>query len=211
MTRMDKLKADIVFSAHLRGHQMTFHTTWGCFSPRRIDDGSYLLLQQFTPFGPGDATLDLGCGYGALGLTIAKLTPDGEVHLVDRDFVAIGFAEKNARLNGLDNCRVYLSNAFDRVPNMLFDNVVSNLPANVGKEMLSIILHDAHSRLKPGGKLYLVTVAGLRQFIKRNLLEIFGNYDKLKQAKHYAVASAVKPQSDRPPPDRASTATEPEP
>ena len=192
MTDLDRLKDDIVFSVPLRGHRMTFHSTWGLFSPRRIDDGSYLLLKHIELEG-GDVTLDLGCGYGALGLTIAKDTPAGDVHLVDKDFVAIEYAQKNARLNGLANCRIYLSNAFREVPaGLRFDNIVANLPAKVGGELLTIILHDARARLKRGGRLYVVTVAGLRQFIKRNFQEVFGNYQKLKQGAHHAVAMAVK-------------------
>ncbi len=185
------LKEDIVFSVRLRGQEMTFHSTWGLFSPRRVDNGSFLLLKHIK-VNEDDVTLDLGCGYGVLGLTIARLTPHGQVHLVDKDFVAVEYAEKNARVNGLANSRVYLSNAFREVPDIQFDNIVSNLPANAGKELLSIILHDAHAHLKPGGRLYLVTIAGLRQFIKRNFQEVFGNYKKLKQAKNYAVALAVK-------------------
>jgi len=191
MADIDRLKEDIVFSVRLCGQEMTFHSTWGLFSPRRVDNGSFLLLKHIE-VKEDDVTLDLGCGYGVLGLTLAKLTPRGRVHLADKDFVAVEYAEKNARVNGLANCRAYLSNAFREVPDIQFDNIVSNLPANVGKELLSIILHDAHAHLKPGGRLYLVTIAGLRQFIKRNLREVFGNYKKLKQAKNYAVALAVK-------------------
>jgi 16S rRNA G1207 methylase RsmC len=73
-----------------------------------------------------------------------------------------------------------------------FDVIASNIPAKVGKEMLSLILHDARHLLKPGGRLYLVTINGLRQYMKRNLNEVFGNYDKLKQGKTYTVALAIK-------------------
>lgn len=189
---IEGLKQDIVFGATLRGHRLAFHSTWGLFSPRRVDDGSYLLIEHID-VRPDDVTLDLGCGYGAIGLVIARSCPDGRVHLVDRDFVAVEYARKNAEANGLDNCEVYLSNAFSEVPRDLsFDSIVSNLPANVGKEMLAIILNDAHARLNPGGRLYVVTIAGLRPFIRRNFEEVFGNYEKLKQARGYSVALAVR-------------------
>jgi 16S rRNA G1207 methylase RsmC len=58
--------------------------------------------------------------------------------------------------------------------------------------MLSIILEDAHARLRPGGRIYLVTVSGLRRFIQRRLTEVFGNYQKVKQGATYTVALAVK-------------------
>ena len=62
----------------------------------------------------------------------------------------------------------------------------------VGNEMLYLFLHDAMARLKPGGRLYVVTITGLRQFIKRSFNEVFGNYKKHKQGPQYTVAMAVK-------------------
>jgi len=191
VTDLDKLKADIVFTARLRNREMTFHSTWGLFSPRRVDEGSALLLRHID-ISEGDTSLDLGCGYGVIGLTLAKLAPRGEVHLVDKDFVAIEYAAKNIAANGLTNCRAYLSNGFREVPEMQFDNIVANLPAKVGKELLWILLADANAHLEAGGQLVVVTVTGLRQFIKRNFNEVFGNYTKLKQGKHYTVGRAVK-------------------
>jgi 16S rRNA G1207 methylase RsmC len=112
---------------------------------------------------------------------------------VDKDFVAVDYANRNARANGLDNARAQLSNGFDQVdPALRFDVIASNLPAKVGKELLTLYLHDALARLRLGGRLYLVTITGLRQFIKRNLEEVFGNYKKLKQGRAYTVALAEK-------------------
>ena len=187
---ISRLKRDIVFDVQLQGRKVVFHSTWGLFSPRRMDDGSYMLLHHITP-GADDVTLDIGCGYGALGVAIAQMCPSGSVHMVDKDYVAVDFARKSASANGLSNCKVYLSNAFSDVGETLFDNIVSNLPAKVGKELLSIILHDAKRHLKPNGRLVVVTVTGLRKFIRRNFEEVFGNYEKLKQGKHYTVAQAL--------------------
>jgi 16S rRNA (guanine1207-N2)-methyltransferase len=188
---IEKLKQDIVFEAALRGRRLTFRSTWGLFSPRRIDDGSRMLIEK-APVADGDLTLDLGCGYGAIGLALAAATPAGKVHMVDKDFVALDYARRNAEANGIANVEIYASNAFSAVPDVRFDNVAANLPANVGKELLTIILTEARDHLKPGGRLCAVTVAGLRQFIKRNFLEVFGNYAKLKQGRTYAVALAVR-------------------
>ncbi len=191
MTDVDKLKREIVFNVRLRGHELTFHSTWGLFSPRRVDEGSYLLIRQIE-VGEGDVTLDLGCGYGAIGVAVAALCPAGRVHMVDKDYVAVEYARRNAEANGLTNCRAYLSNAFSEVPDIRFDNIAANLPAKVGKELLTIILHDAKAHLKSSGRFYAVTVTGLRKFIRRNLEEVFGNYAKLKQGRHHTVAMAVR-------------------
>ena len=191
MDDVEKLKEDIVFNAKLRGHDLVFHTTWGLFSPRGIDEGTGLLIRHIEA-GEDDVTIDVGCGYGAIGVAVARLCPAGRVPMVDKDYVAVRYAEKNAEANGLSNCEVYLSNAFSDVPDVRFDNVVSNLPAKVGGEMLSIILSDARARLKKGGRIYVVTVTGLRKFIRRNFEEVFGNYTKVKQGRHCTVALAVK-------------------
>ncbi len=170
---------------------MLFRSTWGLFSPKQVDEGSRLLINNLT-VQPGLRSLEIGCGYGPIGLTLAKLCPRGEVHMVDKDFVAVEYAQKNATINRITNCQVYLSNGFSCVPDIRFDNIVANLPAKSGNEMLSIILHDACAHLEVGGQFYLVTLSRLKQYIRRNFSEIFGNYEKVMQGKVYTVARAKK-------------------
>jgi len=190
--QLDRLRADIDFSAELGGRVLHLYSTWGLFSPREIDEGTRLLLDH-VEVTPGDDCLDLGCGYGPIGLTLAALAPAGRTLMVDKDFIAVDYANRNAARNGLTNAHAQLSNGFAHVdPGLRFDLIASNIPAKVGKELLAILLHDAHARLRPGGRLYVVTINGLRQFMKRNLGEVFGNYDKLKQGPHYTVALAVR-------------------
>lgn len=187
-----EIKKDIVFQKYLRGMEFTFHSTWGIFSPRDIDAGTRLLI-KYMQIDETDICLDLGCGYGPIGLTMAKLAPQGKVYMIDRDFVAVDYARKNAEINGLANCEVFLSNAFSHIPKgVKFDVIASNIPAHVGKELLYVILSDARRHLKKRGRLYVVTIAGIRAFIKRNFVEVFGNYKKVKQGKSYTVAMTVK-------------------
>jgi 16S rRNA G1207 methylase RsmC len=189
---LDALRQDIIFDAQLRGQSLTFHSTWGLFSPREIDEGTRLLLDRIE-VGQGDDCLDLGCGYGPIGLTLAKLAPQGKTLLVDKDFVAVEFTQKNIRANHIQNASVLMSNGFNQVNrSQRFDVITSNIPAKVGKELLTLWLHDAKSRLNPDGRFYVVTINGLRQFMKRYMNEIFGNYEKVKQGKSYTVALARK-------------------
>lgn len=190
MKTAEELKQDITFEAYLRGNRLRFHSTWGLFSPRSIDEGSLLLLKHLD-VDEDHVTLDLGCGYGPLGLTIATLSPKGRVVMVDKDFLAVDYARKNAEINSLTNVEVLLSNGFSHIDTELyFDTIVANLPAKVGRELLYIFLSDARKQLKPGGQIVVVTVNGLRKFIRRNFEEVFGNYKKLKQGKSYTVGSA---------------------
>jgi 16S rRNA (guanine1207-N2)-methyltransferase len=190
--QLDRLRSDIDFTAELCGHRLNLYSTWGLFSPREIDEGTRLLL-DYVKVGPDEDCLDLGCGYGPIGLTLATLAPGGRTLMVDKDFVAVDYANRNAERNRLGNAAALLSNGFAQIdPGLRFDVIASNIPAKVGKELLAILLHDAHARLRPGGRLYVVTINGLRQYMKRNLGEVFGNYDKLKQGPHYTVALAVR-------------------
>jgi len=178
--------------AELLGQSLRFQTTWGLFSPREIDEGSALLLAHLK-VAPTDVTIDLGCGYGALGVSIAKACPQGRVLMLDKDFVAVEYAQRNAALNGLSNCEVRLSNGLADVQETLAaDTLVSNLPAKVGRELMTTFLLDAYAQLKPGGQIVVVTINGLREYIKKNFQAVFGNYEKLKQGKTYTVSRAVK-------------------
>jgi len=185
------IRQDQTLITRQKGHHLSFNTTWGLFSPRAIDDGSQMLLDYLDIAADNDC-LDLGCGYGILGLTMAKCAPEGKTLLVDKDFVAVNYSEKNRLLNHIHNAECFLSNGFDQIPYQQFDLIVSNIPAKVGKEMLYIYMFDALKYLKPGGSFYIVTITGLRQFFKRGFQEVFGHYQKIKQGKTYTVARAIK-------------------
>ena len=188
----DPLISDIVFSTRLAGHDLTFHSTWGLFSPKAIDEGTHLLT-NYLEIKPNATILDLGCGYGPLGIVAAKMAPQSQIHLVDKDFVAVDYTAQNLELNHISNAQAYLSNGFSHVPpDQKFDVIISNVPAKIGTELLTIFLNDAHSRLNPNGRLYIVTISGLKDYMKRHLTETFGNYEKLKQSKTYTAALAIK-------------------
>jgi len=187
---LEKLRQDLSIDTKLLGHPMRFATTWGLFSPRGIDEGTHLLLDNLD-IARDEVALDFGCGYGPLGLAIAKSAPEGSVQLIDKDFVAIDYANKNATSNGLTNAKAYLSNALMGVPaEPTFSLVVSNLPAKTGNELYTLAFNDAKQRMQPGGRIVVVTINGLRSYMKRSFTDIFGNYKKLKQGKTYTVSAA---------------------
>lgn len=180
---------DLEFSTILRGHELRFFSTWGLFSPKSIDKGTALLLEQIELRG-NENILDLGCGYGPIGISLAKET-SGEVHMIDKDFVAIEYAQKNIQQNHIKKARAYLSNGFRDIEKSIhFDLVVSNVPAKVGKELLLQIIADTKTFLNPGGKFYIVCISGLKEFFKRELKASFGNVKKLKHGHGYACLMA---------------------
>ena len=192
MKKKKRFKQPPVVPASLRGKQFTFHAAWGLFSPKKVDPGTAVLANAI-PVEEGSQILDIGCGYGVLGLALASDAPQGAVHLVDKDFVAVEYAKKNAEQLGLTNVEVYLSDGLRHVPKEThFDIIASNIPAKIGNELLHIIFSDSLARLKKGGWVYVVTISGLKSFIKREFLEVFGNYKKIKQSGTYVVSAAQK-------------------
>ena len=185
-------REDIAFTQDVLGKPFDFTTTWGIFSPEKLDDGSLMLL-DYVDFQADDDSIDLGCGYGVLGMTAARECPQGQHTLIDKDFMAVEYARKNCQKNGLSNVDVHLSNGFNHVDaSKDFSLVMSNLPAKVGKEQHYLYLLDAYSKMREGGRFYVVTINGLRQFMKRAFTEVFGNAEKVKQGKTYTVTLAVK-------------------
>lgn len=192
LTKAKFWRKDIQFTQDVLGRPFEFCTTWGIFSPEKLDDGSLMLLDHID-FRANDNSIDLGCGYGVLGMTAARECPDGQHLLIDKDFVAVEYARLNCQKNQLTNTQVQLSNGFNEVAKeRKFSLVMSNLPAKVGKEQHYLYLLDAYERMEMGGRFYVVTINGLRQFMKRAFSEVFGNSDKVKQGKTYTITMAVK-------------------
>lgn len=188
---VDHYRKDMLIKDELCDQPLQFYTTWGLFSPKSIDAGSRLLLDHIQ-INPEDHCLDVGCGYGPLGITLASKAPKGKTILIDKDFVAIEYSKKNIELNHLTNCEALLSNGFNQLANQRFNLIVSNLPAKVGNEMLSLFMIDAYNHLEPGGRFYVVTISGIRRYIERSFKQVFGNYKKVKQGKTYTVALTIK-------------------
>jgi 16S rRNA G1207 methylase RsmC len=186
---IEELKKDLEIKTSLLGQDLVFKTTWGLFSPEHIDEGTTALLNVIT--GDFKSILDIGCGYGPIGITLAKKY-GVEVQMIDKDFVAVEYANKNAKQNSV-SARAFLSNGLSDVPKETkFDLIVSNLPAKVSKEFFWILFAEAKEHLNEGGKFVVVTIAGLDFFIKKNFEALFGNYTLLKQEKGYFIAEATK-------------------
>ncbi len=183
---------DIHFRQEVLGKPFEFTSTWGIFSPEKLDEGSLMLL-DYIDFKQDDNSIDLGCGYGVLGMTAARECPNGQHLLIDKDFVAVEYAKLNCQKNGLTNAEVMLSNGFYHVDKTRqFSLVMSNLPAKASKEQHYLYLLDAYNAMVIGARFYVVTINGLRDFMKRSFTEVFGNSDKIKQGKTYTITMAIK-------------------
>lgn len=177
-------------------HRLVLVSRHGLFSARALDEGTNLLLRELDAVSPVDRVLDLGCGYGALGLTLAARWPDSTVDLVDTDIRAVDATAENIARNRLDNASVTLSDGtrdlqHDRPP---YDLVVSNLPAQAGNDAIDQLLLDAYDALNDGGSLAVVAVNGLRRYLQRRLADIFGkqHVTKVHQGPRHTVLEAAK-------------------
>jgi 16S rRNA G1207 methylase RsmC len=186
-----RIKTKLVRKSDQKEFELRFRTSPELFSFRHIDDGTELLMEQLD-LKEDDVCLDIGCGYGAIGIAMAKLAPQGKVYMVDRDFVAVDYSNKNIRANDITNAEAILSNGFSNLGKIRFDVIVSNLPTHTGKLAMHHIIEGAWDHLKDNGRIYVVTMAFIRHFIKEEFTSTFGNYDKLKQRGKHAVSFAVK-------------------
>jgi 16S rRNA G1207 methylase RsmC len=146
---------------------LQFDVAQTLFSSFEVDQGSALLLRSLE-VEPPRSVLDLGCGYGVLGITIALLHPDAQIVMADSDLLAVRYARRNCTLNGVSNACVVGSVGLESVPPGPFDLVVSNIPAKIGDEAIEreFILAPLE-RLAPGGAYWFVVVSGLNRLIPK--------------------------------------------
>ena len=179
--------------ATLRGAQYHLFSRPGVFSWDHLDEATRILADA-VQVDPGSSVLDLGCGYGALGLVAASLTGSGAVTMVDADAEAVRSARKSAEANGATNCRVISSDIADAVLDERFDVVVTNPPFHVGKATdldvpLQFIL-DAWTVLNDGGRLFLVANRTLPY--ERTIKQRFGNVANLHDGPRFKVLTATR-------------------
>lgn len=176
--------------------QLTLLSRHGLFSARSLDEGSALLLHELAAIPPARRVLDLGSGYGAIGLTLAARWLDAHVDLIDTDIRAVEAARENITRNRLENAAVNLGDGIRELPEAIgnYDLVVSNLPAQAGNDAIDQLLLDAYDALNDGGSLAVVAVNGLRRYLQRRLADIFGNQQvrKVHQGPRHTVLEAAK-------------------
>ncbi|MBU5594685.1 class I SAM-dependent methyltransferase [Amphibacillus sp. MSJ-3] len=177
----------------LRNHTMTFTSDLGVFSKNTVDFGSRTLIDTFFPPKVEGAICDLGCGYGPIGLTIAKSFPDRQVVMSDVNQRAVDLAEKNAKQNKLDNVKCYLSDRFDSIPEDQFAAVLVNPPIRAGKEVVHQMFEDAYQRLKSEGELWVVIQKkqGAPSAISK-METLFQEVELVKKNKGYFIIRARK-------------------
>jgi 16S rRNA (guanine1207-N2)-methyltransferase len=183
------------FTAETPAGPVEILTRPGVFSWDRLDAGSRALLDTMR-IEPGDDVLDIGCGYGVVGVAAARLSRTGTAVLVDVDAEAVRSARRTVLENGLDDrVEVLPGDAAGPVGERRFDVVVTNPPFHLGKgtnlDIPAHFIRDAARVLKPGGRLYLVANRTLPY--ERWLDDAFGEHTVIRDGREFKVLSAVAP------------------
>ena len=134
------------------GNELTFTTDAGVFSRDGLDRGTEVLLDALPPLA--GRVLDLGCGWGPVGVALGKKYPGLEIVMTDINTRAADLARRNLAQNGV-RATVLQGDGFDPVEG-LFDAIITNPPIRAGKAVIYGLFDQARSFLKPGGALYLV-------------------------------------------------------
>ena len=177
---------------HYRDQELTFVSDIGVFSKEYIDYGSRVLLDNISLTSSQTTLLDVGCGYGTLGLSLKKVYPWIKVEMVDVNERALALAEESVRYNQLDDITIYKSSVYENVKGR-FDVIVSNPPIRAGKKVVFEILEKAYEHLNQSGELFLVIQKKKGSpSAKKKMEEVFGNCEIVKRDKGYFVLKSVK-------------------
>ena len=138
----------------INGISLKFISDNGVFSKNHVDFATDFLLNVISREEISGKILDVGCGYGVIGITLSKLF-DVDVTMLDVNSRALELAKRNAAKNETENAKIIESNGFENI-NEQFDVIVTNPPIRAGKSVIYTIYEEAKKHLKQGGKFYLV-------------------------------------------------------
>ncbi|MCA0972666.1 class I SAM-dependent methyltransferase [Halobacillus litoralis] len=181
------------WSFNLRGQPFVFTTDNAVFSKKEVDFGSRLLIDSFTePSVQGDV-LDLGCGYGPIGLSLAKAFPNRELVMVDVNERALQLSRKNAEQNDVRNVTILESDRLQSVRDREFAAVLTNPPIRAGKEVVHAMFQESEAVLQPQGELWVVIQKKQgAPSAKNKMEELFGNVEVVAKQKGYYILKSTK-------------------
>lgn len=182
------------FEVTLKGNTLTLSTDSGVFSKERVDFGSQVMIEAIDPsVFPNGIVLDMGCGYGPVGLSLAKAYPELSIEMVDVNERALDLAKKNAEENDIANVKIYQSSIYEKVEEDAFGAVISNPPIRAGKKVVHQIISEAYQHLADQG--VLIIVIQKKQgapSAKQKMIDVFGNVERIGMDKGYWVLQSTK-------------------
>jgi len=193
-TQTQKVESDPKYWDYtLRNHSFRFKTDNGVFSKREVDFGSRLLIEAFSMPEIEGPVLDVGCGYGPIGLSIAKDFQGRTVHMIDVNERAIQLAKDNAALNRIANVEIYESDRLLNVKQKDFASILTNPPIRAGKKTVHDIFEQGHEHLVQHGQLWVVIQKkqGAPSALEK-LSALFTDVEIVEKTKGYFIIKAIK-------------------
>lgn len=177
-----------MISETIKNIPLRFETGASSFSPFGIDKGTLAML-SLMDFSEKDKVLDLGCGYGAVGILAAKLIGPQNVVMSDVDENAVELSRKNAGLNGVSDIKILLSNGFNNIQDKDFTIILSNPPYHADFSVPKNFIEKGFNRLVTGGKIYMVTKR--KDWYKNKLISVFGG-TRIQEVDGYFIFCSEK-------------------
>jgi len=179
----------------LRDLVMQFDTDSGVFSKGQIDFGSQLLIETIELHEGTKKVVDVGCGYGPIGITLAKSNPGIHCTMVDVNERALALAQRNASLNGVQNITILQSDLLSNLEEHNYDVIISNPPIRAGKKVVHELFEQSYHHLGVGGALWIVIQKkqGLESAVKK-LESLFSEVEEITKSKGYRIVRAIKNQ-----------------
>jgi 16S rRNA (guanine1207-N2)-methyltransferase len=176
-----------IIKANLRGRNFQFLTSSSVFSKKKIDLGTSVLIDAMVLPETG-SVLDIGCGYGAVGITAAALNPKLQVTMTDVNMRAVRLAKQNTESNRVRNTQVLYGYLYEPVEKLQFNVVLSNPPVSAGMDIVRAIIEGAPQVLMPGGSLQMVIRSKIgAKSLPELFTEVFGNCEVLTRESGFRV------------------------
>lgn len=174
-----------------QGKHLIYTTDHGVFSRQRLDFGSRILMDSID-IGNAKSMLDVGCGYGTMGIALKSVHEDLQVLMTDVNKRAISLAKENIKCNNLEGIDVIESDVYENVHDT-YDLVISNPPIRAGKKVVSAIISGSYDHLNKGGRLVIVIQKKQGAPSAKKLMEdIFGNATVINREKGYYILQSYK-------------------
>lgn len=174
-----------------QGKHLIYTTDHGVFSRQRLDFGSRVLMDSID-IGNAKSMLDVGCGYGTMGIAFKSVHEDLQVLMTDVNKRAISLAKENIKCNNLEGIDVIESDVYENVHDT-YDLVISNPPIRAGKKVVSAIISGSYDHLNKGGRLVIVIQKKQGAPSAKKLMEdIFGNATVINREKGYYILQSYK-------------------
>ncbi|SFB33923.1 16S rRNA (guanine1207-N2)-methyltransferase [Lentibacillus halodurans] len=177
----------------LRGRNFTFESDYGVFSKHEVDYGTRLLIEHFEEPPAAGNILDLGCGYGPIGIAVAYSYQHRNVILADINERAITLAQKNAHHNGVTNVEFTLSDQFNQLKGNTFAAILTNPPIRAGKRVVHQMFEASQNALLENGRLWVVIQKkqGAPSAMEK-LKDLFGNVKVVDRRKGYYLLMSIQ-------------------